>query len=185
MISSSIHNSPTDNISIIVVESNQQFYKMNSYWFLNLLSMCLNVANLKCFVMDGVWENIYFGMERKGLALLQYHIALFVLTEIDKDTPKTLGRDFIATTGGTTMVTIKAALYLHWFKWKHSKAYRRSQYRIRTILQNHWTKHGSILEFYFSCDFAARCELDGGELLNFSSKDWWYPCPQIAIRFRH
>ena len=42
-------------------------------------------------------------MERKGLALLQYHIALFVLTEIDKDTPKTLGRDFIATTGGTTM----------------------------------------------------------------------------------
>ena len=74
--------------------------------------MCLNVANLKCFVMDGVWENIYFGMERKGLALLQYHIALFVLTEIDKDTPKTLGRDFIATTGGTTMVTIKAALSL-------------------------------------------------------------------------
>ena len=51
-------------------------------------------------------------MERKGLALLQYHIALFVLTEIDKDTPKTLGRDFIATTGGTTMVTIKAALSL-------------------------------------------------------------------------
>ena len=51
-------------------------------------------------------------MEREGLALAQYHIALFVLTEIYKDKPKTLGRDFIATTGGTTMVTIKAALSL-------------------------------------------------------------------------
>ena len=43
-------------------------------------------------------------MEREGLALVQYHIALFFLRKLTMIHQKqiTLGRDFIATTGGTT-----------------------------------------------------------------------------------
>ena len=54
-----------------------------------------------------------FGNGKRRTCTSSISYSSFFLTEIDKDdTPKTLGRDFIATTGGTTMVTIKAALSL-------------------------------------------------------------------------